>query len=159
MPTKWEICFFCQNTKRIDVTLTSNDAFYTKICYDNFNDCRYERLLKKVQQQSSEGSIYSTQTIPHERKNTKQVAMQLVELDVHVKLCCRDVRASEIYHKATCYTQFRKRYRSLQRQQEQKEWINGKRNNSSGVLCMEADIQPIWYTTSQSFLLTSVTSI
>ena len=89
----------------------------------------------------------------------KQVAMQLVELDVHVKLCCRDVRASEIYyHKAICYTQFRKRYRFLQQQQE-KEWINGKRDSSSGVLSMEDNIQAIWHTTPQSFLLTSVTSI
>ena len=89
----------------------------------------------------------------------KQVARQLVELDIHVKLYCRDVRASEIYyHKATCYTQFRKRHRSLQ-QQQQKEWIKGKRNDSFGVLCMEADIQAIWYITPQSFSLTSVISI
>ena len=55
----------------------------------------------------------------------KQVAMQLVELDDHAKLCCGDVRVSEIYcHKPICYTQFTKRYRSLQQQQQQqKEWI------------------------------------
>ena len=52
----------------------------------------------------------------------KQVAMQLVELDDHAKLCCGDVRVSEIYcHKPICYTQFTKRYRSLQQQQQQKE--------------------------------------
>ena len=197
--------FSVKKTKQKDViqTLTSNNAFYPKGCYDNFNDSHCERLVKRVQKQNSEGSIYSTQTIPHKRKkveigktmfffcdnedlknkliaageyhsgsnnpNTKhvesltekwkQVARQLVELDIHVKLYCRDVRASEIYyHKATCYTQFRKRHRSLQ-QQQQKEWINGKRNDSFGVLCMEADIQAIWYITPQSFSLTSVISI
>ena len=65
---------------------------------------------------------------------------QLGELDVHVKLHCGDVRASEIYyHKATCYMQFRNRYTSLQ--QQEKKCINGTPNNSSEVLCMEADIQ------------------
>ena len=45
--------------------------------------------------------------------------MQLGELDVHVKLHCGDVRASEIYyHKATCYMQFRNRYTSLQQQEK-----------------------------------------
>ena len=70
MPTNWEICFLCQKTKRKDVirTLTSNNAFYSKGCYDNLNDSHYERLVKKVQKQGSEGSIYSTRTIPHERK-------------------------------------------------------------------------------------------
>ena len=45
-------------------TLTSNNAFYHKGCYDNFNDSHYKRLVKRVQKQSSEGSPYSTQNIP-----------------------------------------------------------------------------------------------
>ena len=52
-------------------TLTSNNAFYHKGFYDNFNDSHYERLAKRVQKQSSEGSPYSTQTIPHKRKKTE----------------------------------------------------------------------------------------
>ena len=52
--------------------LTSNNAFYHKGCYDNFNDSHYERLVKKVQKQSSEGSFYSTQTISHKRKKKRK---------------------------------------------------------------------------------------
>ena len=68
------------------------------------------------------------------------MAVQLSELDVHAKLCYGDVRASEIYyHKTTCHMQFRNRYRSLQ--QQEKNTSTERKNNSSGVLCMEADIQ------------------
>ena len=49
-------------------TLASNNAFYHKGCYYNLNDNHYERLVKKVQKQSAEGSPYSTQTIPHKQK-------------------------------------------------------------------------------------------
>ena len=51
-------------------TLASNNAFYHKGCYYNLNDNHYERLVKKVQKQSAEGSPYSTQTIPHKQKKT-----------------------------------------------------------------------------------------
>ena len=52
-------------------------------------------------------------------ENWKQMAIQLGEVDVHTKLCCGDVRASEMYyHKATCYMQFRNRYKSLQQQEK-----------------------------------------
>ena len=92
----------------------------------------------------SRSSNTNTKQVASLTEKRKQVAMQLVELDVHAKLCCGDVRVSETYyHKATCYTQFRKRCRFLQQQQQQKEYINGKRNSFSGVLCMEADIQPM----------------
>ena len=49
-------------------TLTSNNAIYHKIYYDNFNDCHYERLIKKGQKQISEGYLYSIQTVLHKRK-------------------------------------------------------------------------------------------
>ena len=45
--------------------------------------------------------------------------MQLGELYVHAKLCCRDARATEIYyHKATCFMKLRNRYRSLLQQKK-----------------------------------------
>ena len=52
-------------------TLTSNNAFYNKGCYDKINDSHYERLVERVQKQSSEFSPYSTQAIPHKRKKLK----------------------------------------------------------------------------------------
>ena len=51
-------------------TLTSNNAFYHKSFYNDFNDNHYERLVKRVQKPSPESSLYSTQTIPqNEKKN------------------------------------------------------------------------------------------
>ena len=59
-------------------TLTSNNAFYRKGCYNNFNDSHYERLAEKVQKQSSEGSLCSTPTIPNKQtKNEKGKALCL----------------------------------------------------------------------------------
>ena len=46
--------FFVKKRKDVIRTLTSNNAFYPKGCYDSFNDSHYERLVKKVQKQSSE---------------------------------------------------------------------------------------------------------
>ena len=73
-------------------------------------------------------------------ENWKQIIIQLGELYVHAKLCCWDVRTTEIYyHKATCFMKLKNRYRSLL--QQKKEYTNGTQNNPSWVLCMEADIQ------------------
>ena len=52
-------------------TPTSNDAFYHKGQYDSFNDSHYERLVKKAQKKNSEGSPYSTPTIPHKGKKSE----------------------------------------------------------------------------------------
>ena len=56
--------------REIMQTLTSNNAFYHKGFYDDFNDNHYERLVKRVQKPSPESSLYSTQAIPqNEKKN------------------------------------------------------------------------------------------
>ena len=57
--------------KGIIQTLTTNNPFYHKGCYDNFNNSNYERLVKKVQEQWPEDSFYSAPTIPRKRKKTE----------------------------------------------------------------------------------------
>ena len=52
-------------------TLTLNNAFYHKGCCDDFNGSHYERLVKKIERQRSDGSPYSTQTIPHKQNQTE----------------------------------------------------------------------------------------
>ena len=80
-------------------------------------------------------------------ENWKQIIIQLGELYVHAKLCCWDVRTTEIYyHKATCFMKLKNRYRIHQRNAKQ-----------SFLSVMHGSRYPIWYITLQNFLLTSVT--
>ena len=57
--------------REIMQTLTSNNALYHKGFYDVFNNNHYERLVKRVQKQSPERTLYSTQTIPQNEKKTE----------------------------------------------------------------------------------------
>ena len=65
--------------------LTPSNAFCHKGCYDNFIDSHYESLIKRVQKQSSEGSPYSTQTIPHKQRKKKET-----EIGKAVCLFCKN---------------------------------------------------------------------
>ena len=88
----------------------------------------------------------------HKRK-LEENGNAIGELDVHAKVCCRDVRVSDILSQSNMLYAI---YKQIQLSTAtRKKCINRTRNNSSGVLCMEADIQ---YMTTQNFLLTSVTS-
>ena len=69
-PTVFDL-FRVDEGTRIIQRLTWSNAFYHKGCYNNFNDSHYERLFKRVQKHSSEGSPYSTKTISHQQKKTE----------------------------------------------------------------------------------------
>ena len=82
------------------------------------------------------------------------MAMQLGGLHVSAKLCCGNVQASEkYYYITTCYMKFRNRCRSLKQQEK-----NASKERETILLdVMHGGWYPIWYMTSQSFLLLSVT--
>ena len=74
----------------------------------------------------------------HKRK-TEENGNAIGELDVHAKVCRGDVRVSDILSQSNMLYAI---YKQIQLSTAtRKECINRTRNNSSGVLCMEADIQ------------------
>ena len=60
------------------------------------------------------GSSTNNQHVQKLAESWSEMALEISDLDVHAKLCVRDVRSNEIFYHKNLFSQFHNRYRASQ---------------------------------------------